>query len=254
VPLLSCSSRRAWRALVALAGLVLLVGCQVKVQVDTKVNADGSGTVTVSVGLDADALRQVGDLRSQLRVSDLTAAGWTVSGPTRDRDGYTWVRATKPFADAAQATEVMDEVNGSNGAFREWTVSHSSSTWSSTWKVTGTVDLSKGMQTFSDPKLDQALGANGYDALVRQIEQREGKPVSQMVDVQVSVEVPGAARVYTPSLADHAPTQVHVSHTQVNRTLGLVVVVIGLALVVLAAVLVRWRLSARRMPPARHAR
>jgi hypothetical protein len=242
------------RPLAVLACVLALVGCQVKVQVDTKVNPDGSGTVTVAVGLDADALSQVGDLKSQLRVSDLQAAGWTVTGPTRAADGYTWVRAAKPFADAAQATQVMAEVNGADGAFRDWTVSRSSSAWSTSWKVTGTVDLSKGMQTFSDPKLDQALGAHGYDDLITQIEKREGKPVSDMVDVQVSVELPGAARTYTPSLADHGPTTVAVSHTQVNKGLGLVVVIGGLALVVLAAVLVRWRISRRQLPPARHAR
>ena len=47
---------------------VVLAGCQVKVLVDTKVNRDGSGTITVSVGLDAAAVAQVGDLRRQLRV------------------------------------------------------------------------------------------------------------------------------------------------------------------------------------------
>ncbi len=242
------------RPLVVLACVLALVGCQVKVQVDTKVNPDGSGTVTVAVGLDADALSQVGDLKSQLRISDLQAAGWTVTGPTKAADGYTWVRASKPFADAAQATEVMGEVNGPDGAFRAWTVSRSSSTWSTSWKVSGTVDLTKGMETFSDPKLDQALGAHGYDDLIAQIEKREGKPVADMVDVQVSVELPGAARTYAPSLADRQPTTVAVSHTQLNKGLGLAVVVGGLVLVVVAAVLVRSRLSRRKRPPARHAR
>ena len=52
------------------------------------------------------------------------------------------------------------------------------------------------MQTFSDPQLDQALGANGYDAMIAQIEKREGRPVADMVDVRVSVELPGATKVY----------------------------------------------------------
>ncbi len=226
--------------------VVALAGCQVKVLVDTRVNPDGSGNVTVSVGLDAGATAQVGNLSEQLRVSDLEAAGWKVTGPTRQGDGYTWVRASKPFADAAQATEVMNEVNGADGAFRDWQVSHTSSLWSTQWKVQGTVDLRKGMQTFSDPKLDQALGANGYDSMITQIEKREGRPISDMVDVRVSVELPGAAQVYAPKLADGQTTAVSVTHTKVSRALGVVVVVVGLVVLVVAVVLLRRRYSRHR--------
>jgi hypothetical protein len=245
---------RRGRGLLALAILVLaLAGCQVKVQVDTKVNRDGSGTVTVAVGLDKEALAQVGDLKSQLQVNDLEAAGWTVNGPTPDGQGYTWVRASKPFADAAGARAVMDEVNGSDGAFRDWTVTRSSSRLSTTWKVTGTVDLSKGAQTFSDAKLDQALGASGYQDMISQIEKREGKPVSQMVDVQVSLEVPGASQTYHPTLADKSPTAVAVSHTDTTVPTGLLAAgaVVAILLVVVIVLLVR---SRRKLPPARHAR
>ena len=98
--------RPPWRQWARLAGAVacvlVLAGCQVKVLVDTKVNRDGSGTITVSVGLDEAALAQVGDLRSQLRVSDLEAAGWKVTGPAHEADGDTWVRASKSFADPAR--------------------------------------------------------------------------------------------------------------------------------------------------------
>jgi len=239
------------------ACVLVLAGCQVKVLVDTKVNRDGSGTITVSVGLDAAALAQVGDLRSQLRVSDLEAAGWKVTGPAREADGDTWVRASKPFADPAQATAVMNEVNGADGAFRDWTVSHTSSAWSTTWKATGTVDLRKGMQTFSDPQLDKALGANGYDDMINQIEKREGKPVSQMVDVRVSVELPGAAKVYAPTLADHQTTAVAVSHTRIEGLVGVVAVAAGVVVLILLLILVRARYAAHRRrdrPAPRHAR
>ena len=231
------------RVLVAVACLAVLAGCQVKVLVDTKVEPDGSGTITVSVGLDAAAMAQVGDLSSQLRVSDLEAAGWKVTGPTRDHDGDTWVRASKPFADAAQATEVMNEVNGADGAFRDWQVSHSSSLWSTRWKVQGTVDLRKGMQTFSDPKLDQALGANGYDSMIAQIEKREGRPISDLVDVRVSVELPGASKVYAPKLSDGQTTAVAVAQTKVSRAVGVVAVVAAVVLLGLALVLLRRRFA-----------
>jgi hypothetical protein len=229
------------RAVVVLACVLVLAGCQVKLLVDTKVNPDGTGAVIVSVGLDPSALAQVGDLSEQLRVGDLEAAGWKVTGPTKEADGYTWVRATKPFADPAQATAVMDEVNGSDGAFRDWKVSHSSSLWSTSWKLDGTVDLRKGMQTFSDPQLDKALGANGYDDMISQIEKREGRPVSDMVSVQVTAELPGVSKAYAPTLADHQVTAVSVSHTKVNQLVGTLAVVIGLLVLAMALVILRSR-------------
>jgi hypothetical protein len=248
------------RALAVLLVMVVLVGCQVKLQVDTKVNPDGSGAVTVSVGLDPAALAQVGDLQDQLKVGDLEAAGWKVTGPSKTSDGYTWVRASKPFADPAQAAAIMAEVNGADGAFRDWKVSRSSSAWSTVWKVDGTVDLRKGMATFSDPALDKALGANGLDDLVTQVEKREGKPVSDMVDVRVSVEVPGATHVYTPTLADRQTTAVAVSHaktTGLAGTLALVGGVVLAALALVALILLRSRYARHHRddrPAPRHAR
>jgi hypothetical protein len=65
-----------------------------------------------------------------------------------------------------------------------------------------------------------------------------------MVDVQVSVEVPGATKVYTPSLAEGTPTQVHVSSTHVTGLLGLLLIV--LAVVAVGAVLVALRVRYAR--------
>jgi hypothetical protein len=235
----SVTGVRVWgsaRRLGVVGLLALLVGCQVKVQVDTKVNRDGSGTVSVAVGLDPEALAKVGDLKSQLQVDDLKAAGWTVTGPTRSADGYTWVRASKRFADAAAATEVMNEVNGPSGAFRDWKVTHSSSALSTSWAVTGTVDLTRGAATFSDPQLDRTLGADSYEAAIEQL--AKGEPQSKAVDVRVSVEVPGAAKVYAPTFAAGQPTTVRVTNRHFNGgvTIALVVgavVVGGLVLLLL---------------------
>lgn len=76
-------------ALVALT----TVACEVRSQVEVRVEEDGSGTVEVAVGLDADALGRlpdldddgtsdVADLVMLVRVDDLRAAGWDVDDPT----------------------------------------------------------------------------------------------------------------------------------------------------------------------------
>ena len=226
--------------------LVVLTACQVKVTVGTKLNADGSGTVSVGVGLDDEAVAKAGDLSSQLRVDDLKANGWTVTGPAKEDDGYTWVRATKPFANPTEATAVLDEVNGSDGAFGGWKVSKSSSPITTSYSVSGQVDLTKGMATFSDPALDAALGGNALGGSIAELEQEQGRPVSDMVDVAVTVEVPGAAKTYTPSLADQKPTSVKVSSSAFSglvKGLAAVIVLVG---VVAALVLLRRRSTSRR--------
>lgn len=241
--------------MLALAGVALvlvLTGCHVKVQVDTRVNANGSGSVTVAVGLDHDALQQVGDLRSQLRVADLEAAGWTVTGPTSPADGYVWVRATKPFSDPAQVTGIMNQVNGADGMFRDWKVAKTSSPWGTSWDATGTIDLSKGAATLSDPQLDRALGGTGYSGIVHDIEKREGLPIDQMVDVQVSVEIPGASKIYAPTIGDAHPVPVHVTSTRANRLLGVLVVAVAVSVLAIVLILLRSRFRSRSHYEARH--
>ena len=245
------SSAAPLQVVAAVVLLLALVGCQAKLEVHTTVEADGSGTVEVGVGLDAEAVAKAGDLGAQLRVDDLRAAGWTVTGPTEEADGYTWVRATKPFADAAGATAVLNEVNGPDGAFGGWTVKKSSSPLSTSYSVTGSVDLTKGLETFSDAKLDQSLGADGLGGTIAQIEADQGRPVSDMVDVEVTVTVPGATRTYTPSLADSDPTPVKVTS---SRASGLVNVLLLVALVLITVPLLLWlrqRMSRRSRPEAR---
>ena len=86
------------RRLLALLAVVLLSACQIRTEVALDVAEDGSGTVTVSVGLDPDAASRVPGLEEELRIDDLEATGWTVTGPAVEADGFTWVRATKAFA------------------------------------------------------------------------------------------------------------------------------------------------------------
>ena len=233
--------------LAAVLGLLLvLTGCQVKLAVDTKVNADGSGNVAVGVGLDDEALAKVGDLAAQLRVDDLKASGWTVTDPAKEADGYTWVRASKPFADPAAATAALDEVNGSDGAFGGWKVAASSSVLSTSHSVQGKIDLSKGMASFTDPALATTLGGDPYGGAIGDLEKEQGRPVADMVDVRVTVQVPGSTTTYTPTLGDEHPTAVKVSSSSVGALVKGLVIVAVLALFGIVLVARRRRRSTRR--------
>ncbi len=226
------------RVLAVLVALVVLAGCQMTVAVDIRVNDDETGSVTVGVGLDDAALARAGDLDQQLRLDDVVAAGWEVSGPQEEPDGLTWVRASKTFADAEQFTLVMEELTGPDGAFQDWSLAETSSITGTEWRVDGTVDLTGGPAVFSDPELAESLGGDPFGGTLAEIEQEEGRPVAEMVDVRVSVLLPpdDDPKVVEASFADAEPTQVSVSAEERSALVSVFVVGLGALVVVLVVV------------------
>jgi hypothetical protein len=194
---------------------VALTACQVDIDVATKVNDDGSGTVTVSAGFDDKALTRVGNLDSQLKVDDLKAAGWQFTAAAKEADGLTWIRATKHFATPEEATQILKELTGGQGAFRDFAVTREASLGRTTWSYKGTVDLTGGLDQFGDPDLAKALGGDTFGGNVAAIEQAEHKPATQMLALRLSVELPGGERrEWTPTFADPAATQLAAQSTQ----------------------------------------
>lgn len=232
--------------LVALAALVLAAGCQLDVALDVEVASDGSGLVTVGIGLDAAGLARAGNLDQQLRVDDLKAAGWTVSGPTPE-GATTWVRASKPFADPAQANQVIAEVAGPDGPFQGFAVAVDDGLGGTTYRVTGTIDLADGPAMFSDPALAAALEGDPFGGTLDAIVQQEGRSVADMVDVQVGVRLPGMSepQVVTAGFADATPVAVDVSSTQ-GGLLRWWVVAAVLALALVTTVVLRRAAVVRR--------
>ena len=110
--------------------VMVLAACRVEGRVDVDVARDGSGTVTVAVGLDAEAVAKVGDLTKALQTSDLAEAGWKVAKPQK-AGVITWVRATKAFRSPADLGPVMSEI----GLFRSWHLKVSNGFGSTTWKI-----------------------------------------------------------------------------------------------------------------------
>lgn len=206
--------RRARHLVAVVVALVLLAGCQVDLEVTIDVADDGSGVVTVAVGLDDDALARVPDLAEQLRSDDLVAAGWTV-GELEERDGRTWVRATKPFEDPTQLQAVLDEITGPDAFFQEFTLERTHSFGATSYELTGTVDLSGGLATFGDEDLAAALDGDPFGGNIAQIEAEEGKPATEMVSVAVAVNLPGSSgpQVVRPAFDDKAATTITASST-----------------------------------------
>jgi hypothetical protein len=170
-----------------MAVALVLIGCRVEGQVDIHVAANGSGTVTIAVGLDADAAAKVGDLSSALKTSDLTDAGWKVAAPTPSA-GLTWVRATKPFRSPSDLSRVVSEI----GLFHSWHLSVANGFGSTTWKIRGRIASDGTIDQFSDTDLKTAL---------------DGLPVGltpdqEAADLKASGPIPLTVRLHLPADTD----------------------------------------------------
>ena len=144
-----------WAFLLLLAVLTA-GGCRVDASVAIVVDGDGSGTVTVGLILDDEAVDLVGGIEEQLRIDDLADAEWTVVGPNRLPTGDTTVTATKSFDSPERLADVLDEIVGP-GVFEDVTLTRHRTFARTEWRLNGRVDLSGGLELFSDPELAETL-------------------------------------------------------------------------------------------------
>lgn len=224
-------------------GLVLLTGCQVRLDVDLVARQDGAGEVRATLVLDKEAAAQVPDLANDLRLDDLDAAGWKVEGPSRSDDGEVRVEAVKSFTTPAGAGRAVEELSGPKGPFRDFKLRVERSFLETRTSVDGTVDLSAGLEGFSDEVLRQRLGSPlGVD--VATVERQLGKPLKEMFRVSVGARLPGEApTVVTPELGQRVELVASAKRLNVERIVaGAMALVAGLALL---AVLLRRLLTSR---------
>jgi hypothetical protein len=226
--------------------VALLTACQVQVEVDTIVDRTGAGTVTVSIGLDEGAVKRIGALETEVKIADLRQAGWTVTGPAPEPDGLTWIHATKSFSNPEQMQAVLSEIAGADAMFRDVTYTRVETDDDITYRVTGQVDLTRGVATFADPEVAAQLG-DPFGGNLAAIEAEEGKPISDMVDFEVSTIVAGSnPQVVRPTLTDTAPIPIDVSTVEVKPPPVLIRVAIGAAIVAGIVVVVIALLGVRR--------
>jgi hypothetical protein len=189
------------RAALLVALVVFACGaCKVRTNIGIDVKEDGSGTVTVEVGLDDEAVKKVPNLEQSLRTADLTAHGWTLTGPVKEDDGFTYVRVTKPFANPDEAVKILTELSGPNGPFRDFTLTRSRSFAHTKFHFSGTIDFAKGIESFSDSGLAQELDGKPIGDDIKAIEQRINDSLDNVFQFQVRVRMPGG-------VTSNAPTQ-----------------------------------------------
>ena len=181
------------RRVVLLASIVAIVvvssACRTTVTVDIDVAENGSGTVTVTADLDTEASNQLGD-PSKVSFADLEAAGWTVDAPADLDDGGVRFRVVRRFDSADQLPTVLDEVGGTDGVFRDVSLSltdsfaRSSSAFDARVELTGTVDQ------FTDDELTAALGGLPFGRTPEELEALGANATGSGV-LDVSVALPG---------------------------------------------------------------
>lgn len=173
--------------------------CQVTLAARVDVERDGSGRVTAGVGLDPEALKEVGDPATALWVHDLRQAGWHLQAPRQEDDGLTWIRASKPFADPEEAAVVLAELSGADGPFRDFRIVRTESLLRSRTAFRGTVDLSSGLTGLSDPDLATALGDVDLGLDLEGLRRRFGEELARTVKVQVTAGLPGEVTTNAPA-------------------------------------------------------
>lgn len=181
--------------LLVLLAAVALAGCQTEAFLEVQVDDDGSGAVYVALSMDQEAAAKSVLFESKapnvLPVQDLKEAGWTVSGPTQEQDGRIWMRASKPFSQLDQITDVVHEVAGPEGPFRNFKVARTAGFAERRWQFSGTVDLSKGIASFSDDQVAAAFGGLPLGQPPEVIAAQVGTSLEAAVKLNVVVDLPG---------------------------------------------------------------
>ncbi len=244
---------RVGRALAAAVLVLALAGCEVRAELNVAVDDDGSGQVELAVGLDEDALSRRPGILDELDLSDLTDAGWELTGPAREADGFTWIRARHGFGRPDELGALIDAVAGEQGPFRDFEVRREDDLTERRFHFEGTVDFTAGAGGFtSDPEVAEALDAEELDVL----EERLGAAVDDMVQVQVAVRLPGSVdsnartrasngAVWRPSVVDREVAELRATGT-VDRTGRVVGLGVGAAAAFALVLYLLVRVASRR--------
>ena len=241
-----------------LVALVLsLAACELRTELNVTVEDDGSGEVEVGLGLDEEGVAEQPDLLDDLEFEDLVDAGWRVSEPTEEADGFTWVRVRRRFDHPDELAPLVEQVAAEDGPFRDFRLERDPGFASTEYRFHGVVDFSAGVGPLTDdPELTEALG----DEPLELVEDRLGRAVDELIGVQVAVRLPGDVSSNAPTRASNGavwrpsvlePEAVELtatsSITRTERLLWLAVAVAaGFALVLVLAVRIAgWRRSRR---------
>jgi hypothetical protein len=234
--------------------MVLAAACKVDTTVTVKMHDDGSGVVSVTAVLDADAVRAAeaggGKLEDRVRLGDLAQAGWTAGSWVRAPDGTARITLSKPFSSPSDVAGIMHELNGTAGPLRDVTVTRDVGTFATTYQAKGTLDLQQ-LQTGLTADQDVVGSLVGQRVDVNAVDQQLLADLKDALAVHVKLDLPG--KTTTVDGVNGRTTAIDES-TSVLDTTRVVLVTVAVVLVVLAVVVLLWPGRRRRRRAARRGR
>ncbi|MBM3663764.1 MAG: hypothetical protein FJW94_12980 [Actinobacteria bacterium] len=149
--------RRAWSlSLLILFWGFVLGACRVDAETLVEVRSDGSGLVTVTVTLDPEAVRQLGD-PAQLSVADLAPGGWEFVAPTPTGDGGLEVGARRSFDSPSEVPGIIEQIAGTGVLIEGATLEVVSSQLSTDYRWQSVLRSTGELAVLSDPEIAELL-------------------------------------------------------------------------------------------------
>jgi len=185
--------RRIATLVVAVVSVVVLASCRVDTTVTMRVERDGTGEVEVLIVADKDIIDEVPDLAQDLDFADLVNVGWVVEGPTPREDGGLQVILAHSFENQTQATQVLTQLNGERGPFRDVSLTRTGKARDSLWTLAGRLEVTGGLQAFADDQLLDTVGATPYQATV----DKAGLDLGKAVGITFRASLPGEVKSTT---------------------------------------------------------
>jgi hypothetical protein len=172
--------------LIGVLGLaILLAGCRLDVDVDTTVNADGTGEVVIVGTVDKDVVDRVPGLAGSLVLDDATTAGWVVEGPAATDSGGLSVTLRHSFVTVQEAANLL---NSLGPPFGDLVFEYTATEDDITVSLTGTLSLPGGTwDAFGDQALLTSTGGTPFAA---QLTESGANPTESM-SVELAVRLPG---------------------------------------------------------------
>ena len=177
--------------------LLVLSSCQAGIRVGLDANDHGGGRVVAVVTLDRDAQKLVGDLTGKLRTADLEKAGWKIVGPEKVGADLR-ITATKNYASPAGASRAVRELDNGSAMFSDFKITQHRSLLRTTTAFSGTIDLRKGIEAFSDQTLTRELGSP-LGATPDEFSKRIGAQLQDALPITVGVLLPGRVSSNAPT-------------------------------------------------------
>jgi hypothetical protein len=228
-----------------LVSLVLLAGCKVDAGVDVRLRADGSGTVTTRVTLDADAVRRLtvtAPIAQAVPLADVRAAGWLVSRWTKSSDGSETITVSHGFVGQDDLARRLADLAGKTGMLGSPAITHTRGFFGAKDSIALSVDLghlSTGIR--SDTDVARALSTAGVD--VNALDAQLRNELHQSFTLAVTVHAPGGeSKTVTLNAGKAATASASTTDTYTSR---IVLLAVGVVLLVLALALTAASLASR---------